>query len=231
MRIVIGEDEALLRRGIEAVLTEAGWDVVAAVGDAAALEAAVAEQRPDLLITDIRMPPTLTDDGLGVALRVRQQFPGTAIMVLSQHVQRRYAVELMGARARESGEDAGGEAPAHPTGGVGYLLKQRIANVESFLADVREVAEGGTAIDPEVVAVMVARARIADSAVGGLTARQQEVLALMAEGRSNAAIGARLFITEKAVVQHISRIYDALSLPLASDAHRRVLAVLQYLNP
>nr|WP_237465528.1 response regulator transcription factor [Leucobacter luti] len=213
----------MLRRGIEAVLTEAGWSVVAAVGDAAALELAVERERPDLLITDIRMPPSQTDEGLTVALRVRRQFPEISVLVLSQHVQRRYAVELLGARE-------GAPALARDAGGVGYLLKQRIADVESFLADVREVAAGGTAIDPEVVAVMVARARLADSAVGGLTARQREVLALMAEGRSNAAIGARLFITEKAVVQHVSRIYDALTLPVAADAHRRVLAVLQYLN-
>lgn len=214
MRVVIGEDEALLRRGLELMLGDAGFDVAAVAGDATELEAAVAEHRPDLVVTDIRMPPNFTDEGLLAALRIRAQFPGTAVVVLSQHVQRRYAVELLSAH----------------TGGIGYLLKQRIADVDQFLADLRRVAEGGTAIDPDVVAVMVSRARRSDSAIDALTPRQQEVLGLMAEGRSNASIAARLFLTEKAVVQHASRIYDALSLAVDSDAHRRVLAVLQHLN-
>lgn len=214
MRVVIGEDEALLRRGLELVLDGGGFEVVDAVGDAQALEASVAAHRPDLVVTDIRMPPTFTDEGLVAAARIRDLFPGTAVVVLSQHVQRRYAVELLSDRA----------------GGVGYLLKQRIADVDTFLGDLREVATGGTAIDPDIVAMMVARARLSDVAVGRLTTRQQEVLALVAEGRSNASIAARLFVTEKAVVQHTSRIYDALSLPVDSDAHRRVLAVLHYLN-
>ncbi|MGM7671469.1 response regulator transcription factor [Microbacterium sp. A93] len=196
------------------MLGDAGFDVVAVAADASELEEAVAAQRPDLVVTDIRMPPDYTDEGLLAALRIRARFPGTAVVVLSQHVQRRYAVELLSGHA----------------GGIGYLLKQRIADVDQFLADLHHVAEGGTAIDPDVVAVMVARARRSDSAVGALTARQQEVLGLMAEGRSNASIAARLFLTEKAVVQHASRIYDALSLAVDSDAHRRVLAVLQYLN-
>ncbi|WP_417508756.1 response regulator transcription factor [Microbacterium sp.] len=214
MRVVIGEDEALLRRGLELMLGDAGFEVVDAAADAPALERAVEEHRPDLVVTDIRMPPSFTDDGLRVALRIRARMPQTAVVVLSQHVQRRYAVELL------SGQ----------TGGIGYLLKQRIADVDEFLGDLRRVAEGGTAIDPDVVAVMVSRASRSDSAVGSLTARQQEVLSLMAEGRSNASIAGRLFLTEKAVVQHASRIYDALSLAVDSDAHRRVLAVLQYLN-
>lgn len=214
MRVVIGEDEALLRRGLELMLVEAGFDVVAVAADAIELEASVTKHRPDLVVTDIRMPPSYADEGLLAALRIRTRWPGTAIVVLSQHVQRRYAVELLSDHA----------------GGIGYLLKQRIADVEQFLADLRRVAEGGTAIDPDVVSVMVSRARRSNSAVGALTARQQEVLALMAEGRSNASIAARLFLTEKAVVQHTSRIYDALSLTVDSDAHRRVLAVLQHLN-
>lgn len=214
MRVVIGEDEALLRRGLELVLGDAGFEVVATTPDAVELEKAVAEHRPGLVITDIRMPPSFTDEGLVAAARIRARYPGTAVMVLSQHVQRRYAVELLSDRA----------------GGVGYLLKQRIADVRTFVEDLRQVATGGTAIDPDIVAVMLARARLADSAVGALTARQQEVLALMAEGRSNASIASRLFLTEKAVVQHTSRIYDALALPVDTDAHRRVLAVLQYLN-
>ncbi|GAA3861899.1 response regulator transcription factor [Leifsonia kafniensis] len=214
MRVVIGEDEVLLRRGLELVLVEAGFTIVQAVGDAESLEAAVFEHRPDLVITDIRMPPSYTNEGLVAAARIRERLPGTAVMVLSQHVQRRYAVELMGDRA----------------GGLGYLLKQRIADVDTFVESLRVVTSGGTAIDPDVVAVMVARARISDSAVGELTARQQEVLALVAEGRSNAAIAGLLFLSEKAVVQHTSRIYSALSISVDSDAHRRVLAVLQYLN-
>ncbi|KDA04923.1 LuxR family transcriptional regulator [Microbacterium sp. CH12i] len=214
MRVVIGEDEALLRRGLELVLDEGGFDVVDSVSDAESLERSVATHRPDLVVTDIRMPPTYTEEGLVAAARIREQFPGTSVVVLSQHVQRRYAVELLSDQA----------------GGVGYLLKQRIADVDTFLGNLREVAQGGTAIDPDVIALMVARARISDSAVGALTVRQREVLALVAEGRSNASIAALLFLTEKSVVQHISRIYDALSLPVDSDAHRRVLAVLQYLN-
>lgn len=214
MRVVIGEDEALLRRGLELMLKDAGFEVAAVAADATTLHAAVEQHRPALVVTDIRMPPTFTDEGLVAALRIRTEFPGTAVVVLSQHVQRRYAVELL------SGQG----------GGLGYLLKQRIADVDQFLDDLRRVAEGGTAIDPDVVAVMVSRARRSDSAVGALTTRQQEVLGLMAEGRSNASIAARLFLTEKAVVQHTSRIYDALGLGLDSDAHRRVLAVLQHLT-
>jgi len=214
MRIVIGEDEALLRRGLELMLTDAGFEVAAVAADAEMLETVVEEHRPDLVITDIRMPPTFTDEGLVAARRIRARFAGTAVVVLSQHVQRRYAVELLSGQA----------------GGLGYLLKQRISDVEQFIDDLHRVAEGGTAIDPDVVAVMVSRARRADSAVGALTPRQQEVLGLMAEGRSNASIASRLFLTEKAVVQHTSRIYDALGLALDSDAHRRVLAVLHYLT-
>jgi DNA-binding NarL/FixJ family response regulator len=211
---VIGEDEALLRRGLHLLLEEGGFDVVASTGDAAGLEAAVEEHRPELVVTDIRMPPTHTDEGLVAAVGIRERYPGTGVMVLSQYVQRGYAVELLSGR----------------NGGVGYLLKQRIAAVDTFLDDLRRVAAGGTALDPDVVAVMVARARLSDSAVGSLTPRQREVLALMAEGRSNAWIASALFLTEKAVVQHTSRIYDALDLPVDSDAHRRVLAVLRYLN-
>lgn len=214
MRVVIGEDEALLRHGLQLVLEQGGFDVVATTSDAETLEAAVAEHVPELVVTDIRMPPTHTDEGLVAAIRIRQAHPGTAVMVLSQHVQRSYAVELL------SGQN----------GKVGYLLKQRIADVDTFLDDLRRVAAGGTALDPDVIAVMVARASRSDSAVGALTPRQQEVLGLVAEGRSNAWIAAELFLTEKAVVQHTSRIYDALGLPVDSDAHRRVLAVLRYLN-
>jgi DNA-binding NarL/FixJ family response regulator len=214
MRVVIAEDEALIRRGLELVLEEGGHEVAAAVGDAERMVDAVARERPDLVITDIRMPPAHTDEGLRAALRIRRERPETAVVVLSQHVQRRYAQDLL----------------AEGTDRVGYLLKQRIADVGTFLADLERVAAGGTALDPDVIAVMVGRARHSEAAVSGLTRRQQEVLSLVAEGRSNASIAAKLFLTEKAVVQHVSRIYDALGLALDGDSHRRVRAVIQYLN-
>ena len=214
MRIVIGEDEALIRRGLELLLGDAGHEVVAAVGDAAALVDAVQADAPDLVVTDIRMPPSWTDEGLAAALRIRGERPGTAVVVLSQYVQRRYARELLA---------SGGV-------GVGYLLKQRIADIDTFLADLERVADGGTALDPEVVEVMLGRARQQMREVGSLTPRQQEVLALVAEGRSNASIAAKLFLTEKAVVQHVSRIYDALGLAPDADSHRRVQAVVRYLD-
>lgn len=213
MRVVLGEDEVLLREGLGHVLEGDGVEVLAAVGTATQLEREVARHRPDLVITDIRMPPSYTDEGLLAALRIRHAHPGIGVVVLSQHVQRRYAIELL---------DQDG-------GGFGYLLKQRIADVKTFTADLRRVAQGGTALDPEVVSVMVARASRGDGAVGSLTPRQREVLSLMAEGRSNAGIAGQLFLTEKAVVQHTSNIYDALGLPIDADDHRRVLAVLQYL--
>lgn len=215
MRVVIGEDEALIRRGLELVLTDAGHVVVATAGSAPELLDAVAAHTPDLVITDIRMPPNDADDGLAAALQIRRSHAGMPIVVLSQYVQRSYAEELVSV------------GPDH----IGYLLKQRIADVEGFLADLERVLAGGTALDPEVVAVMVGRARNSGTGVGRLTPRQQEVLALVAEGRSNAAIAAELFLTEKAVVQHISRIYDTLGLAAGdSDAHRRVRAVLQFLS-
>lgn len=214
MRVVIAEDEALIRRGLELVLQDGGHEVVAAVADATELTDAVTRANPDLVVTDIRMPPTHTDEGLTAALRIRRELPGTPVVVLSQHVQRRYARDLL----------------AEGTEGVGYLLKQRIADVGTFLDDLARVADGGTALDPDVVAVMVGRARHSEAAVSALTPRQQEVLALVAEGRSNASIAAKLFVTEKAVVQHVSRIYDALGLANDADAHRRVQAVIRYLN-
>lgn len=214
MRVIIGEDEALLRRGLQLVLEDGGLDVVAATPDAQTLSAAVDEYVPDLVVTDIRMPPTHTNEGLVAALQIRRKHPTTAVVVLSQHVQRRYARELL----------------ASPDGRIGYLLKQRIANVEAFIADLRNVAAGGTALDPDIVALMLARARHSDAAVQGLTPRQQEVLALMAEGKSNSRIASELFLSEKAVVQHTSNIYDALRLPLDTNSHRRVLAVMQYLS-
>ena len=174
----------------------------------------VARHVPDLAITDIRMPPAYTDEGLVAALRIRHAHPTVGVVVLSQYVQRRSATELLG----------------QDRGGFGYLLKQRIADVTTFTADLRRVAAGGTALDPEVVSVMVTRASRGDGVVAGLTPRQVDVLTLMAQGRSNAAIAATLFLTEKAVVQHTSNIYDALGLPVDADDHRRVLAVIRYLE-
>lgn len=214
MRVVIGEDEALLRQGLTLVLEQGDFEVVAAASDAAELLEAVHTHRPDLVVTDIRMPPTLTDEGLVAALTIRSTYPDIAVVVLSQYLQRRYAVELVTDRPEK----------------VGYLLKQRISDVDTFCADLRRVAAGGTALDPEVVAVMVNRIKLTDGDVARLTPRQHEVLALMAEGRSNSWIASRLVVTEKAVVQHASRIYDALGLPVDVDDHRRVLAVIRYLT-
>jgi len=213
MRVVIAEDEALLRQGLELMLGQAGFDVEAAVADADELERIVAEKNPDVVITDIRMGPTFTEDGMVAALRIRVNHPDTAVMVLSQYVQRRYVRQLL--------------VPA--TGGVGYLLKQRITDVDAFCENLRTIAAGGTALDPEVVAVMVDRARLSHDDVAKLTPRQREVLTLMAEGRSNAWIANRLVLSEKAVVRHISNIYEALGLPVDADDHRRVLAVIRYL--
>lgn len=213
MRVVIAEDEALLREGLVHVLQQAGIDVVATAGDAPSLIAEAATHLPDLVIADIRMPPDQADDGLRAALAVRRRRAATAIMILSQYVHRRYALELL----------------ADGSTGVGYLLKQRIADAEAFCRDVRQVATGGTVLDPEVVSVMLARARRDGDAIDRLTPRQAEVLALVAEGRSNAAIARRLVITEKAVVQHVSHIYDELGLAPREDDHRRVLAVARYL--
>lgn len=214
MRVVIGEDEALLREGLSLVLAQGGIDVVAIADNALALISDVHEHRPDLVITDIRMPPDNTDDGLRAALQLRAEQPGLPIVVLSQHVQRQYAVELL------DGDEAG----------IGYLLKQRITNIDDFLGDLRRVQDGGTVLDHDVVAVMIERARRSDDAVDSLTGRQRDVLALVAEGRSNAAIARTLGITEKTVVQHTSLIYDHLGLAASDDDHRRVLAVVRYLT-
>lgn len=213
MRVVIGEDQALLRQGLVVLLSNEGFDVVAAAADAISFEQAALEHRPDLVVADIRMPPTNTDDGLRAAMRIREQQPSTAILVLSQHVQQRYASLLL----------------AQGAAGVGYLLKQRVADVESFCADARRVAAGGTALDPEIVSVMLGR-HIRRRPSEQLTPRQQQVLALMAEGRSNAAIARQLSLTEKAVVNHVSHIYEELGLPPSPEDHRRVLAVVRHLT-
>jgi DNA-binding NarL/FixJ family response regulator len=214
MRILICEDESLLRQGVTHVLEHAGYDVVGTATNADELIRQVDERNPDLVITDIRMPPDFTDEGLRAAVQIRTAHPQIGIVVLSQHVQRRYAVELV----------------ADNAGGVGYLLKQRIADIATFCDDLERVAAGGTVLDPDVIALMITRADREHAAVRHLTPRQQQVLALMAEGRSNAAIAHRLSITEKAVVQHASHIYDQLTLAPSNDDHRRVLAVIRYLS-
>ena len=214
MRVVIGEDEALLRTGLTHVMQAAGLDVVAAVGDADELVRSAEEHVPDIVVTDIRMPPDHKDAGLRAAMDIRRERPEIAVLVLSQHLQRAYAVELLGDRPS----------------GVGYLLKQRIADIDTFTDDLRRIAAGGTVLDPEVVSLMVAHARGHHEALDRLTPRQQQVLALMSEGRTNASIARTLSITERAVVQHTSHIYDELGLALSDDDHRRVLAVIRYLS-
>ncbi|WP_181780586.1 response regulator transcription factor [Pseudonocardia pini] len=210
MRVVIGEDEPLLREGLTLVLSGNGFEVVSAVGDATALRAAAAAEHPDVVVTDIRMPPDRTDDGLRAALDLRGSLP---VVVLSQHVSRRYATALL----------------AGQSGAVGYLLKHRVTDVPGFCEDVRRVARGGVVLDPEVVSVLVDRSARAGAA-DRLTPRQLQVLGLVAQGRSNLAIAARLGISEKAVARHAAQIYDALELPPSPDDHRRVLAVVRYLD-
>ncbi|HYY81632.1 MAG TPA: response regulator transcription factor [Actinomycetes bacterium] len=211
--VVIAEDSVLLRAGLARLLDDAGIEVVAEAGDGPALIAAVEAFHPTLAIVDVRMPPTHTDEGLRAALEVRRRSPDTAILVLSQYVEERYATELIGGSAR----------------GVGYLLKDRVADVPEFLAAVRRVGEGGAAIDPEVVAQLLGRRRRADP-LERLTPRELEVLGLMAEGLSNQAIAERLVVTEGAVEKHISSIFAKLDLPGDAAGHRRVLAVLTYLR-
>jgi DNA-binding NarL/FixJ family response regulator len=213
VRAVIAEDSVLLREGLARLLADGGVEVVAQVGDGPGLVAAVDAYRPDLAIVDVRMPPTHTDEGLRAAMEARERVPSTAILVLSQYVEERYAAELLAGGAR----------------GVGYLLKDRVADVGEFLAAVRRVGDGGAAIDPEVVAQLLGRRRRA-GLLDALSGRELEVLALMAEGRSNAAVAERLAITEGAVEKHISSIFAKLGLPAAASDHRRVLAVLTYLR-
>jgi DNA-binding NarL/FixJ family response regulator len=212
MRVVIAEDSVLLRAGLVRLLDTAGIDVVAAVGDADALLRAARDHLPDLVLVDVRMPPDSTDEGLRAALVLRRQWPRMAVLVLSQYVEERYAVELL------TGE----------TRGVGYLLKDRVADVEEFLDALRRVAGGGTALDPEVVSQLLVRRR--SHPLDSLTRRETEVLALMAEGRSNAAIAASLSLSDSAVAKHVSNIFTKLDLPPADNDHRRVLAVLQFLK-
>ncbi len=209
MRIVIAEDSAVIRAGLAEILADRGHEVVAAVGDAEALKAAVAEHKPDVAIVDVRMPPDHTDEGLRAAIAIRRDHPGTSILVFSQYVETRYAADLLSMRS----------------GGVGYLLKDRVANVGEFTDAIARVAAGGTALDPEVVTGLLNASRHA-SALSALTARERDVLALMAEGRSNSAIAGQLMITDRAVEKHISNIFSKLGLPPSDSDHRRVLAVL-----
>ena len=213
MRVVIAEDLFLLREGLVRLLSAHGFEIVAAVATAPELLTALVDERPDVGIVDVRLPPTHTDDGLRAALRARQQIPGLPVLVLSQYVEQLYARELL----------------ADQAGGVGYLLKDRVFNDEAFTAAIRTVAAGGTVLDPEVVAKLMTR-RSRDAPVARLTPREREVLALMAEGRSNAAIAQRLFVTEKAVSKHAAGIFAKLDLALSEDDNRRVLAVLAYLE-
>ena len=212
MRVVLGEDLTLLRDGLIRLFAAYDMDVVA-VDNGPDLRAALVTQDPDVAVVDVRLPPTFTNEGLKAAIEARVRVPGLPVLVLSQHVEPLYAQELL----------------ATGPHGLGYLLKDRVSDVGRFIAAVRTVAAGGTAIDPEVVAQLLAR-HARDERLGRLTPREREVLALMAEGLTNAGIAARLFVTEKAVSKHINNVFSKLDLYPAGDANRRVLAVLTYLN-
>jgi len=213
MRVVVAEDSVLLRDGLVHLLHRRGHEVVAAVADGAALRAAVAEHRPDLAVIDVRMPPTHTDEGLRAALALRRDHPAVALLVLSQYVETRYAAQLLSGRCD----------------GVGYLLKDRVADVSEFLDALARVAAGGTALDPEVVRQIMGASR-RTSTMETLTPRERQVLALMAEGRSNAGIAAALSITAASVEKNVTNIFAKLGLPPSDADHRRVLAVLRYLG-
>jgi DNA-binding NarL/FixJ family response regulator len=213
MRVVVADDSVLLREGVVRLLSENGFEVVAQAGDAEDLIRKVKAHKPDVAVVDIRMPPTNTDDGLRAALEIRAELPDTGVLVLSQYVEEGYALDLVGESA----------------GGVGYLLKDRVADVERFVDSVRRVADGGSALDPEVVSQLVGRAR-RDDPLGDLTPREREVLELMAEGRSNNAIAEHMVVTERAVEKHVTSIFGKLGLAPAPEDHRRVLAVLAFLR-
>jgi DNA-binding NarL/FixJ family response regulator len=213
VRVVIAEDSVLLRQGLVHLLTDAGMEVVAAVDDADQLLRVVDEHLPDICVVDIRMPPTHTDEGVRAALVIRAQHPDVSVLMLSQYVEERYATDLI----------------ASHTSGFGYLLKDRVADVTEFVEAVRRVADGGTALDPEVVSQLLVRSRRADP-LAGLTPRETDVIRLMAEGRSNAGIAAELVVSEGAVEKHVSSIFTKLGLPPAEQDHRRVLAVLRWLD-
>ena len=213
LRVVVGEDQPLVRKGIVAVLEEAGFDVVGTAADASDLIRKVGAHKPDVVVTDIQMPPGNTDDGLVAAQMIRESHPQTGVLILSQYVEAHYALALVGDRAE----------------GVGYLLKHRVADLSGFTDAVRRVARGGSALDPEVVERMVARPR-PTGPLAELTQREREVLTLMAEGRSNSAIASSLFVTVGAVENHVTAIFAKLGLRPEAESHRRVLAVLEYLK-
>jgi DNA-binding NarL/FixJ family response regulator len=213
MRVVIADDSVLLREGIARLLEESGFDVVAQAGDGEDLLRKVGAHKPDVAVVDVRMPPTHTDEGLRAAHRIRAEHAETAVLVLSQYVEEAYALDLLS----ESSER------------TGYLLKDRVADIATFTEAVRRVASGGSALDPEVVGLLLGRRRRSDP-LAVLTPREREVLALMAEGRSNAAMAATLVISERAVEKHVTAIFSKLDLPPAVDDHRRVLAVLLFLR-
>ncbi len=213
LRVIIAEDSALIREGIARLIEESGGVVVAKVGDGPAFVAAVLEHRPDVSVVDVRMPPSQRDEGLRAAIEARRRVPGTPVLVLSQYVERQYATELLADRA----------------GGVGYLLKDRVGDIREFMDALRRVARGGTALDPDVVAQLMG-SRHADDPLSALTPREREVLAAMAEGRTNVGIARLLGITEGATEKHISSIFGKLDLPDTQNDHRRVLAVLTYLG-
>jgi DNA-binding NarL/FixJ family response regulator len=213
MRVVVADDSVLLREGVVRLLEENGFEVVGQAGDAEDLIRKVRAHKPDVAVVDIRMPPTNTDDGLRAALEIRAELPDTGVLVLSQYVEEGYALDLVSESA----------------GGVGYLLKDRVADVDRFVESVRRVADGGSALDPEVVSQLVGRAR-RDDPLEQLTPREREVLELMAEGRSNNAIADKMTVTERAVEKHVTSIFGKLGLPPAPEDHRRVLAVLAFLR-
>jgi DNA-binding NarL/FixJ family response regulator len=214
MRVVVAEDSVIIREGLVRLLTEAGFDVVGQAGDGAELQRQVDTHRPDVAIVDIRMPPTHTDEGLRAARELRRRYPGLGVLVLSQHVRPSYAFELL----------------SEGTDGIGYLLKDRVSDLEELAEGVRRVGGGGSVLDPSVVAQLVKRRKMGNDPVDELTERELEVLGLMAEGRSNKAVADRLFITEHTVEKHVQNIFAKLRIPATTDDHRRVLAVLTFLN-
>ncbi|HEV2773434.1 MAG TPA: response regulator transcription factor [Thermoleophilaceae bacterium] len=213
MRVVVADDWKLLREGLAELLGQAGFEVVGRAGDAEDLLRKVGAHRPDVAVVDVRMPPTQTDEGLRAAAEIRARFPGTGVLILSQYIDEAYAVELFGEGAE----------------GLGYLLKDRVADLDRFVDAVRRVGEGGSVLDPEVVATMLGRRRDQDP-LAVLSPREHEVIQLMAEGRSNQAIGEQLVISQRAVEKHVTGIFEKLELPSEAETHRRVLAVLAYLR-
>jgi len=214
MRVVVADDAVILREGLARLLREAGFEVAGLAADGDELLEQVERFRPDVAIVDIRMPPTHTDEGLQAAKAIRARRPGTGILVLSQHVHARYALELL----------------SEGTDGVGYLLKERVSDLAELAASVRRIGEGGSVLDPTVVSQLVSRRRPGGDPLGQLTDRERDVLALMAEGRSNKAIAEQLFVTEHTVEKHVKNIFATLRLPPSPDDHRRVLAVVTFLN-